>query len=145
MQERFNEPVLLLHGQIPQKARSVAVDQFQKDDGPKIFVLSLKVGGIGLNLTAANQIIHFDQWWNPAVQEQATDRAYRIGQKRNVQVRRFICKGTLEERIAELLKHKRELADSIVGETRSSITQLSTDELKELLRLASPIAEEERD
>ena len=82
-------------------------------DGPQVFILSLKAGGYGLNLTAASQVIHFDQWWNPAVHEQATDRAHRIGQKNPVQVRRFICKGTLEERIATMLQSKRNLAEMI--------------------------------
>lgn len=138
LQERFNQEVLFLHGAMSKGGRDDAVTRFQQADGkgPSIFILSLKAGGFGLNLTAANQIIHFDQWWNPAVQEQASDRAYRIGQKRNVQVRKFICQGTLEERIAELLNSKRNLASSIVGETKNVITELSSQELKRLLELS---------
>ncbi len=137
LHERFKQPVLFLHGGLTAKARSVVVDAFQAEHGPSIFLLSLKVGGVGLNLTAANQIVHYDQWWNPAVQDQATDRAFRIGQKRNVQVRKLISQGTLEERINAMLAQKRELAASVVGETREAITQLSTDDLRELLTLTS--------
>lgn len=93
LQERFGQEVLFLHGGLSKSVRAKLVDRFQQPDGPKIFLLSLKAGGFGLNLTEANQVIHFDQWWNPAVESQATDRAFRIGQKRNVQVRKFICKG----------------------------------------------------
>ncbi|MCB0345964.1 MAG: DEAD/DEAH box helicase [Bdellovibrionales bacterium] len=135
LQERFGEEVLFMYGGTPQQTRQKYVDYFQSEKGPRVFVLSLKVGGLGLNLTAANQIIHFDQWWNPAVHEQATDRAFRIGQRKNVQVRSFLCRGTLEERIAELLAHKRDLADKIVASTRSDVTQLSTNELRQLLEL----------
>ena len=135
LQERFNREALFLHGTLGRPAREKILSQFQDPKGPQIFVLSLKAGGFGLNLTEANQVIHFDQWWNPAVQEQATDRAYRIGQKRSVQVRTFITKGTLEEKIAALLKQKRNLADQIVGTTKNFITEMSTEELRELLSL----------
>ena len=94
-----------------------------------------------MNLTQANQVIHYDQWWNPAVEDQATDRAYRIGQKRNVQVRKFICKGTLEEKISDLLRQKKNLAQDIVGSTKSLITQLSTSELRNLLQLTAESGE----
>lgn len=137
LQERFNQEVLFLHGALQKSVRTRLVDAFQAPGGPQIFVLSLKAGGFGLNLTAANQVIHFDQWWNPAVQDQATDRAYRIGQQRNVQVRKFICKGTLEERIAAMLKDKRELAGIIVGATKNELTELSTEELRKLLELSA--------
>lgn len=137
LQERFAEEVLFMYGGTPQQTRQRYVDYFQSEKGPRIFVLSLKVGGLGLNLTAANQIIHFDQWWNPAVHEQATDRAFRIGQRKNVQVRTFLCRGTLEERIAELLAHKRDLADRIVASARNDVTQLSTQELRRLLELTA--------
>jgi SNF2 family DNA or RNA helicase len=137
LQQRFDTEVLFLHGALPKQAREKIVSKFQQPSGPPIFILSLKAGGFGLNLTEANQVIHLDQWWNPAVEDQATDRAYRIGQKRNVQVRKLICQGTLEERIAEMLKHKKELADQIVGSTKDSIMQLSTDELRRLLELSS--------
>ncbi|MDR2338350.1 MAG: DEAD/DEAH box helicase [Deltaproteobacteria bacterium] len=140
LQERFGSEVLFLHGGLSKSARDKLIDKFQSSypqiDSPKVFILSLKAGGLGLNLTAANQVIHFDQWWNPAVENQATSRAFRIGQKRNVQVRKFICRGTLEERIAEMLKNKESLAEQIIGgSTKNIITELSTDELFGLLKL----------
>lgn len=137
LQEKFGQEVLFLHGALPKQKRTELVDRFQKNDGPKIFVLSLKVGGLGLTLTAANQIIHYDQWWNPAVQNQATDRAYRIGQKRNVQVRTFICKGTLEENISGLITKKKDLAEQVVSSTKNVITQMSVEELRTLIQLNS--------
>jgi len=143
LQDSFATEVLFMHGGVPQKSRQRMVDSFQSPNGPKIFILSLKVGGFGLNLTAANQIIHFDQWWNPAVEEQATDRAFRIGQKQNVQVRKFLCRGTLEERIAEMLDQKRNLADKIVSSTKSIITQLSTEELEQMLSLSADLLSEQ--
>ncbi len=136
LQERFGVEVLFLHGSLPKRAREAMVAKFQTPAGPPIFILSLKAGGFGLNLTEATQVIHLDQWWNPAVEDQATDRAYRIGQKRNVQVRKLLCQGTLEERISELLKRKKELASEVVGSTKSALTQLSTDELRGLLELS---------
>jgi SNF2 family DNA or RNA helicase len=145
LQERFGAEILFLHGGLTKPARDKLVEKFQSPNNNKndfkVFVLSLKAGGLGLNLTAANQVIHFDQWWNPAVEDQATDRAFRIGQKRNVQVRKFICRGTLEERIAEMLKSKKNLADKIVNSSaKNIITELSTDELFGLLKLTqSPI------
>jgi len=141
LQEQCKQEVLFLHGSQPKATRTKLVDRFQTGTDAKIFILSLKAGGFGLNLTAANQVVHFDQWWNPAVEEQATDRAYRIGQKRNVQVRKFICKGTLEEKVAAMLDQKRDLADRIVGSTRNTLTQLSTEELAEVLKLTAPYAE----
>ena len=137
LEEKFSREVLFLHGALPKRARDDIVERFQKPSGPAIFLLSLKAGGYGLNLTEANQVIHFDQWWNPAVEEQATDRVYRIGQKRNVQVRKLICQGTLEERILSMLKQKRELAREVVGSTKSIVTELSSAELRELLRLSA--------
>lgn len=137
LEEQFNQEVLFLHGSLPRAARDEVITKFQKKDGPSLFILSLKAGGLGLNLTEANQVIHFDQWWNPAVHEQATDRAYRIGQKRNVQVRTFICKGTLEERIHQMLQSKKDLAEQIVGATKNIITEMSTDELQSLLSLSA--------
>jgi SNF2 family DNA or RNA helicase len=98
-------------------------------------VLSLKAGGTGLNLTAANHVFHFDRWWNPAVENQATDRAFRIGQKRNVQVHKFICAGTLEDKIDEMIERKQAIAASIVGAGENWLTELSTDQLKELFTL----------
>ncbi|MCC6932501.1 MAG: DEAD/DEAH box helicase [Deltaproteobacteria bacterium] len=145
LQERFSQDVLFLHGALSRTARASMVDRFQQKDGPKVFILSLKAGGFGLNLTEANQVIHYDQWWNPAVENQATDRAFRIGQKRNVQVRKFICRGTLEEKIAAMLGEKQALADNIVSSTRSELIRLSSEELKNLLKLShhSLITEDE--
>ncbi len=139
LQERFEQEVLFLHGALPKRARDKVLQKFRDKNGPSIFLLSLKAGGFGLNLTEANQVIHFDQWWNPAVEEQATDRAYRIGQKRTVQVRKFVCKGTLEEKIHSMLSHKRELAKQVVGSTKNMVTQLSMDELRSLLQLRTPL------
>ncbi len=129
--------VLFLHGGVPQKERDTMVTNFQesREDGPKIFVLSLKAGGTGLNLTAANRVFHFDRWWNPAVEDQATDRAFRIGQQRNVFVHKFVCNGTLEERIQQMLDRKREVADSLLAAGENWITELSNDELRRLLVL----------
>ena len=135
--ESYNQEVLFFHGGQSKQARKRVVDTFQDPKGPQLLILSLKAGGFGLNLTEANQVIHFDQWWNPAVEEQATDRAYRIGQKRNVQVRKLICKGTLEEKISHILRQKKELADSIVGSPRNLITEMSMDELQDLLQLSA--------
>ncbi|MCB0322872.1 MAG: SWF/SNF helicase family protein, partial [Bdellovibrionales bacterium] len=137
LEERFNRDVLFLHGALPKRAREKVLERFRHPDGPPIFILSLKAGGFGLNLTEANQVVHYDQWWNPAVEEQATDRAYRIGQLRTVQVRKFICKGTLEEKIHSMLQHKRDLADQVVGSTKNVVTQLSVDELRALLQLTA--------
>ncbi len=109
--------------------------RFQTDDEPMIFLLSLKAAGTGLNLTAANHVIHVDRWWNPAVEDQATDRAFRIGQSRNVQVRKFICTGTLEERIDEMIERKKALAQRVVGTGEDWITELSTSELRDLFAL----------
>jgi SNF2 family DNA or RNA helicase len=111
------------------------VRRFQSDDGPPVFILSLKAGGTGLNLTNANHVFHFDRWWNPAVEDQATDRAFRIGQKRNVLVHKFVCLGTLEERIDEMIEDKRALADSVVGGAGDWLTEMSTANLRELVRL----------
>ncbi len=131
----LDRPVLWLHGGLPKRKRDELVDRFQNDDEPMIFLLSLKAAGTGLNLTAANHVIHVDRWWNPAVENQATDRAFRIGQTRNVQVRKFICVGTLEERIDEMIERKKALAESVVGTGEDWITGLSTEQLRELFRL----------
>jgi len=111
------------------------VARFQSNDGPPIFILSLKAGGTGLNLMRANHVFHFDRWWNPAVEDQATDRAFRIGQVRNVQVHKFVSLGTLEEMIDDLIESKRALARAIVGSGEQWLTELSTDELRELVTL----------
>jgi non-specific serine/threonine protein kinase len=121
---------LVLHGDTTVKRRQMLVDQFQRDDGPPYFILSLKAGGTGLNLTAASQVIHFDRWWNPAVENQATDRAFRIGQKRNVLVHKFVCRGTIEERIDALINEKRQLATELLeGGAEKMLTEMSDDEL----------------
>ena len=99
----FGRPGLVLHGGTPVRKRGELVRTFQDDAGPPFFVISLKAGGSGLNLTAASHVIHFDRWWNPAVENQATDRAFRIGQKRNVLVHKFVCRGTVEERIDAMI------------------------------------------
>jgi SNF2 family DNA or RNA helicase len=108
-----------------------------------VLVLSLKAGGTGLNLTAANHVVHFDRWWNPAVEEQASDRAFRIGQTRNVQVRKFICAGTLEERIDEMIDRKKALAQRIVGAGEAWLTELSTEELKRVVALSADAVAEQ--
>jgi SNF2 family DNA or RNA helicase len=113
------------------------VDAFQAGEVP-VFLLSLKAGGVGLNLTRATHVVHYDRWWNPAVEDQATDRAHRIGQDRPVQVHRLIAEGTLEDRIAELIEKKRSLAEAVVGGGEAWLTQMSDDELSELVTLVSP-------
>ena len=126
----------MLHGGTPLARRAELVEQFQREPGPPFFVLSLKAAGTGLNLTAASHVIHFDRWWNPAVENQATDRAYRIGQHRNVQVHKFLCGGTVEERINALIWSKRRLADSVIGSGGEvTISELTDSELLELVRL----------
>jgi SNF2 family DNA or RNA helicase len=125
-----------LHGGVPAKKRDQMVKRFQEDEhGPPIFILSLKAGGTGLNLTRANHVFHFDRWWNPAVEDQATDRAYRIGQTRNVQVHKFVTVGTMEEMIDEMIESKKALAEAVVGSGEQWLTELSTDDLRELVRL----------
>ncbi|MDJ0551251.1 MAG: C-terminal helicase domain-containing protein, partial [Microcystis sp. M49637_WE12] len=130
------------------KDRVEMIERFQNDpQGPKIFILSLKAGGTGLNLTRANHVFHIDRWWNPAVENQATDRAFRIGQKRNVQVHKFICTGTLEERINEMIESKKQLAEQTVDAGENWLTELDTDRLRDLLLLdrSAIIDEEETD
>ena len=132
----FDSKVLFLHGQIPGQVRDEYVELFQDPESDyKIFILTLKVGGTGLNLTEASYVIHFDRWWNPAVENQATDRAYRIGQTKPIQVYKFVAEGTIEEKINQLIEEKKELMESIVG-TRSQkwITELSDTELKQLFQ-----------
>jgi non-specific serine/threonine protein kinase len=132
----FGRPGLVLHGGTPVKKRQQMVNDFQREDGPPFFVLSIKAGGTGLNLTAASHVIHFDRWWNPAVENQATDRAFRIGQKNNVMVHKFITSGTLEEKIDTLLTEKQQTADQILaGGAEKSFTEMSNDELLALVRL----------
>ena len=133
---RFGTDVLYLHGGTPKNRRDEMVTRFQTSDGPPIFLLSLKAGGTGLNLTEANHVIHLDRWWNPAVENQATDRAFRIGQKRNVQVRKFICTGTLEEKIDETIEQKKALADLVISDGEGWLTELSTGALRDLFALS---------
>jgi SNF2 family DNA or RNA helicase len=133
---RFERPVLFLHGGVPKTQRDAMVERFQSADGPPIFVLSLKAGGVGLNLTAASHVVHVDRWWNPAVEDQATDRAFRIGQHRNVQVRKFVCAGTVEDRIDEMIERKKALAEMVVGAGEDWLTELSTDALRDLFALS---------
>ena len=124
-----------MYGSLSRKNRDLAVKKFQNNPQNKIFIVSLKAGGTGLNLTAAQNVIHYDLWWNPAVENQATDRAYRIGQSENVMVYRFICKGTFEEKINEMIHKKEELAQLIVGDGETFITEMDNNELKEMLSL----------
>jgi SNF2 family DNA or RNA helicase len=136
LQGALGVSALFLHGGTPQDKRSVMVKRFQEEaNGPPIFILSLKAGGTGLNLTRANHVFHFDRWWNPAVENQATDRAFRIGQKRNVQVHKFVCVGTMEEKVDEMIESKKALAQSIVGSGENWLTELSTTELRDLVKL----------
>ena len=127
-------PHQLLHGGTPVRARDAMVTRFQAGEIP-VFLLSLKAGGTGLNLTRADHVIHFDRWWNPAVEDQATDRAYRIGQTKPVQVHRFVTQGTIEEKIAELLTRKRSIADSVLARGDTALTELTDSELRDLVEL----------
>ena len=142
LQKAFGQEVLFLHGGVPARQRDVLVERFQEEKGgPQLFVLSLKAGGLGLNLTRASHVVHFDRWWNPAVENQATDRAFRIGQKKNVLVHKFICSGTLEERIDEMIEKKRALAESVVSAGESWLTELNTGQLRELFALGAGAAD----
>jgi non-specific serine/threonine protein kinase len=131
----FGRPGLVLHGGTAVAQRQRLVESFQRVDGPPFFVLSLKAGGTGLNLTAACQVIHFDRWWNPAVENQATDRAFRIGQKRNVLVHRFVCRGTVEEKIDAMLAEKASLAGEVIDGAETLLTEMSDRELLDFVRL----------
>jgi len=136
LQESFGQEVLFLHGGLTKKKRDEMVERFQNDsNGPSIFVLSLKAGGTGLNLTKANHVFFIDRWWNPAIEKQAEDRAFRIGQTKNVQVHKFICAGTLEDKIDELIERKKEITDSIIGSGEGWLTELSTAAIKDLVNL----------
>ena len=143
---RLGHDVPFLHGGTTRKQRTAMVDTFQAPEGPPIQLISLRAGGTGLNLTAASRVIHYDRWWNPAVEDQATDRSWRIGQDRTVFVHKLVCQGTLEERIDALLRDKRALADAVVGGDEGWITELTTEELRETLRLGSTaVARREED
>ena len=131
----FGRPGLLLHGGIAVAKRRELVESFQRENGPPFFVLSVKAGGTGLNLTAASQVIHFDRWWNPAVEDQATDRAFRIGQKRNVLVHKFVCRGTVEERIDALIAEKTNLVRDVVEGGERLLTEMDNRELLDFVAL----------
>ena len=135
LQRRFGTEALWLHGGVRRPARDEMVRRFEDRDGPQLFLISLKAGGTGLNLTAASHVIHLDRWWNPAVEDQATDRAYRIGQRRTVQVHKLVTLGTVEERIDEMITRKRDLAQRVVGTGEAWLSELSTDELRDLIAL----------
>ncbi len=135
LQRRFATEALWLHGGVRRAARDDMVARFDEPGGPQLFLISIKAGGTGLNLTAASHVIHLDRWWNPAVEDQATDRAYRIGQRRNVQVHKLVTTGTVEERIDEMITAKRDLAQRVVGTGEDWITGLTTSQLRDLVTL----------
>ncbi|MDT8859598.1 DEAD/DEAH box helicase [Alkalihalobacillus sp. MEB130] len=138
LEDRFQQTVPFLHGSLTRKKRQEAIQAFQSNEHINFFVLSLKAGGVGLNLTAATNVIHYDRWWNPAVENQATDRAYRIGQTKDVTVHKLVTTGTLEERIDKMLLKKQELADQILAAGEQRVTELSNDEIIELIQLTVP-------
>jgi SNF2 family DNA or RNA helicase len=143
--EAFGRPGLVLHGETAVARRRELVRRFQDDEAVPFFLLSLKAGGSGLNLTAASHVVHFDRWWNPAVENQATDRAFRIGQTKNVLVHKFVCRGTVEERIDALIESKRDLArDVLEGGGEVALTEMGDEELLGLLRLDLATALEEK-
>ena len=141
IQDTFGKEALFLHGGVSRRQRDRMVERFQDTrNGPPVFILSLRAGGTGLNLTAANHVFHYDRWWNPAVENQATDRAFRIGQTSNVQVHKFMCAGTLEERIDLMIEAKQANAERVVGAGEGWLTKLSNDELRDVLSLSSETA-----
>ena len=145
IQETFGREVLFLHGGTPRKRRDEMVKKFQDADNAhtsttRIFVISLKAGGTGLNLTAASHVFHFDRWWNPAVEDQATDRAFRIGQKKNVQVHKMICAGTLEEKIDQMIELKKDVSRKVVGTGEGWLTEMSNEDLRNVLALSADAA-----
>jgi non-specific serine/threonine protein kinase len=132
----FERPGLVLHGETSVKSRGDLVRRFQEDETVGFFVLSLKAGGTGLNLTAASHVVHFDRWWNPAVENQATDRAFRIGQTKNVLVHKFVCRGTVEEKIDELIESKRQMSREVLeGGADLLLTELNDEQLLKLVAL----------
>lgn len=144
LQHTLGKEVLFLHGGTTQPQRDRLVQRFQEaDSAAPVFILSLRAGGFGLNLTAANHVFHYDRWWNPAVEDQATDRAHRIGQERQVQVHKFVCIGTLEERIDAMIEEKRALATQIISTGEDWLTELSTEQLKDMIVLSSEAVAEE--
>jgi len=145
LEHHLGRETLFLYGSSSRKQREEMIDRFQHDpQGPPLMILSLKAGGVGLNLTRANHVFHFDRWWNPAVENQATDRVFRIGQTRNVQVHKFVCNGTLEEKIHDMIESKKVLAEQVVGAGEQWLTELDTNHLRDLLLLdRSAVIEEE--
>jgi SNF2 family DNA or RNA helicase len=139
---RFDTDIAYLHGGVSKSKRDAMVERFQSGEGPPVLLLSLKAGGTGLTLTQANHVVHLDRWWNPAVENQATDRAFRIGQKRSVQVRKFVCPGTVEERIDALITKKKALAGLVVGDGEGWLTELSTESLREVFALGEEAVED---
>ena len=137
MESVFGTGGFVLHGGTAVAKRNKMVEEFQSDEYIPYMVISVKAGGVGLNLTNANHVIHFDRWWNPAVENQATDRAFRIGQTKNVMVHKFVCTGTIEEKIDELIKSKIELAQNVIGADSGEnwITEMTNEELLKMFRL----------
>lgn len=135
LERKYGKRPYFLHGGVPKRERDEMVRTFQSGEGTEFFVLSLKAGGVGLNLTRANHVLHYDRWWNPAVENQATDRVFRIGQHRNVQVHKLISQGTLEERIDELIEQKKALSEQVVGAGETWLTEMSDGELRQLIEL----------
>ncbi len=143
LEATFGEEAPFLHGGVPRSRRDAMVERFQSDErAPHFFILSLKAGGTGLNLTRANHVFHYDRWWNPAVETQATDRVFRIGQKKNVEVHALLCSGTVEEHIDELIEKKKQVAGAVIGAGEAWLTELSNSEIRQLLRLRAEIQEE---
>ncbi|QDZ42358.1 DEAD/DEAH box helicase [Corynebacterium sp. sy039] len=145
LSDYFDQPIPFLHGGVSKIGRDRLLENFQRDDGPPVMVLSLKAGGTGLNLTAASMVIHMDRWWNPAVENQATDRAFRIGQRKNVTVYKMVTVGTLEESIQDIIEGKMQLAGAVVGEGEGWLTELSTQELEMLISYRDSAQAEEND
>jgi SNF2 family DNA or RNA helicase len=137
LEYRYSFPILYFHGGVPADKRDDIIDRFQDPaaDSPPLLILSLKAGGTGINLTEATTVFHYDRWWNPAVEKQATDRAYRIGQEENVNVYKFITISTIEEKIDNLIEEKKELADMVISSGESWISELSDDKLKQLISI----------
>jgi SNF2 family DNA or RNA helicase len=140
LEATFGEEAPFLHGGVPRARRDAMVERFQSDArAPHFFILSLKAGGTGLNLTRANHVFHYDRWWNPAVENQATDRVFRIGQKKNVEVHAMLCSGTVEEHIDELIEKKKQVAAGVIGAGEAWLTELSNSEIRHVLKLRAEI------
>ncbi len=135
IKKELKEEAIFFHGGVSRKKRDEMVNLFQNDRKTRLMIISLKAGGTGLNLTEASNVIHYDLWWNPAVENQATDRAYRIGQEKNVMVHRLITLGTFEEKIDEIIKSKKELADLTVSTGENLITEMSNKDLRDIFTL----------